>query len=127
MVDIVNEINKKDGIDLDDEEKILISKSCIQKIKLGLKTIRLNEKNKNLKKEASQMLDMIEQELTDDSESLEEKILDKMKETKNSDPDMNANLYILYRNLVNDKISQEQALQLYTMYIKIEPYDKTVK
>lgn len=112
---------------MDDEEKVLISKSCIQKIKLGLKTIRLNEKNKNLKKEASQMLDMIEQELTDDSESLEEKILDKMKETKNSDPDMNANLYILYRNLVNDKISQEQALQLYTMYIKIEPYDKTVK
>lgn len=112
---------------MEDEEKVLISKVCIQKIKMGLKTIKLNEKNKNLKKEASEMLDMIDRELSDDSESLEEKILEKMKETKKSDPDMNANLYILYRNLVDNKISEEQALQLYSMYVKIEPYNKIIK
>ena len=112
---------------MEDEEKVLISKVCIQKIKMGLKTIKLNEKNKNLKKEASEMPNMIDKELSDDSESLEEKILEKMKETKKSDPDMNANLYILYRNLVDNKISEERPLRLSSMYVKIEPYNKIIK
>jgi hypothetical protein len=36
-------------------------------------------------------------------------------------------LYILYRNLVNGRITEEEALELYNMYIKIEPYDKTIE
>ncbi len=70
---------------------------------------------------------MLESELNYDNISLKEKISSKMKETKNSDPNMNANLYILYRNLVNGRITEEEALELYNMYIKIEPYDKTIE
>lgn len=108
-------------------EKILVSKECINKIKTELKVIKVNTRDKNLKRELTGLLDMLENELNYDGVSLKEKIMDKMKETKNSDPNMNANLYILYRNLVNGRISDEQALELYNMYVKIEPYDKTIE
>lgn len=108
------------------DDKILISKSCINKLVSGLKTVKLSEKNKILKKQIAQMLNMLDDELNYSNVSLEERILEKMKETKTSDPDMNANLYILYRNLTNGRITEEQALDRYNMYIKIEPYEKTI-
>lgn len=112
---------------MDNEDKILISRQCINRVISGLKTIKIGEKNKVLKRQASDMLDILEAELNYGNLSLEEKILKKMKETKTSDPDMNANLYILYQNLVNGRISKEQALDRYNVYAKIEPYEKTIE
>lgn len=112
---------------MDNSDKILISKSCINKIKFGLKDIKMNEKSKILKKQITEMLSMLENELSYDDLSLEDRILKKMKETKSSDPEMNANLYILYRNLTNGRITQRQALELFNMYSKIEPYQKTIE
>ena len=115
------------GRSLDQNEKVLISRECIEKIRTELKIIKVNTNNRNFKKDVSKLLDMLESELNYDNISLKEKIFSKMKETKNSDPNMNANLYILYRNLVNGRITEEEALELYNMYIKIEPYDKTIE
>ena len=115
------------GRSLDQNEKVLISRECIEKIRTELKIIKVNTNNRNFKKDVSKLLDMLESELNYDNISLKEKISSKMKETKNSDPNMNANLYILYRNLVNGRITEEEALELYNMYIKIEPYDKTIE
>ncbi|ANP69845.1 hypothetical protein GTH52_02430 [Clostridium tyrobutyricum] len=115
------------GRSLDQNEKVLISRECIEKIRTELKIIKVNTNNRNFKKDVSKLLDMLESELNYDNISLKEKIFSKMKETKNSDPSMNANLYILYRNLVNGRITEEEALELYNMYIKIEPYDKTIE
>lgn len=112
---------------MDNDEKILISKQCIDRILSGLKTIKINEKNKLIRRQVSDMLNMLDTELNYGNLSLEEKILKKMKETKGSDPDMNANLYILYQNLVNGRISKEQALDRYNLYVKIEPYEKTIE
>ncbi len=115
------------GRSLEQNEKVLISRKCIEKIRTELKIIKVNTNNRNFKKDVSKLLDMLESELNYDNISLKEKISSKMKETKNSDPNMNANLYILYRNLVNGHITEEEALELYNMYIKIEPYDKTIE
>ena len=115
------------GRSLDQNEKVLISRECIEKIRTELKIIKVNTNNRNFKKAVSKLLDMLESELNYDNISLKEKIFSKMKETKNSDPSMNANLYKLYRNLVNGRITEEEALELYNMYIKIEPYDKTIE
>lgn len=108
---------------MDNSEKMLISKGCIDKIKSVLHTIRLTSKEKNIKKEAETILKLIESEIAPNDLSLEEKILEKMKETKSSDPDMNANLYILHRKLVNGQISEHQALKLFEMYVKTENFD----
>lgn len=105
---------------MNNKEKILISKEIIDKIRAGLHTIRLTSKEKSIQKEASTLLKSLEEELNMDDLSLEERILKKMKETKSSDPDMNANLYILHRKLVNGQISQQQALELFEIYVKTD-------
>jgi hypothetical protein len=111
---------------LGSEDKIWVSRKFINKIKIGLKDIKLNEKSKILRKQISEMIDMIDRELSDSDSSIEEKILKKMKETKKTDPDMNANLYILYRNFKSGRIDESQAIELYNMYVKIEPYERTI-
>lgn len=108
------------------EEKILISKGCIDKVKSVLSSIRLTSKDKSIKRETEELLKLLDVELNNDNLSLEKKILAKMKETKGSDPDMNANLYILHRKLASGQITEEQALELFEMYVKIEPYDTKI-
>lgn len=105
---------------MNSEEKILISKECIDKIRSGLNTIKVVTKDKNIKKEAEELLRLLEAETSGNELSLDERILKKMRETKNVDPDMNANLYILHRKLVNNQITEQQALQMFEMYIKDE-------
>lgn len=111
---------------MSNEDKILIDKKCIEKIKISLNTIRLMTKEKNVKRETEKLLELLNDEVKISSLSIEERILKKMKETKGSDPDMNANLYILHRKLVNGQISERQALELFDMYVKIEPYDSKI-
>lgn len=105
---------------MESNEKILIKKEVIDKMKAGLHTIRLTTKEKSIKKEAEALVKLLEGETNLDGISLEEKILQKMKETKNVDPDMNANLYILHRKLVNGQISEQQALELFQSYVKTD-------
>lgn len=105
------------------DEKVLISKKCINDIISGLSSIKVVSKEKSIKKEAEKLLKLVQDEISLGNMSLEDKIREKMKETKNTDPDMNANLYILYRKLMNNQITQEQALKLFEMYVKIEPYE----
>lgn len=102
------------------DEKILINKDCVDKIKAGLHTIRLTTKEKSIKIETEKLLKLLENETTIDKLSLEEKILKKMRETKSTDPDMNASLYILHRKLVNGQISEQQALELFEVYAKTD-------
>lgn len=83
----------------------------------------MTTKDKIIKKEAERLFNLLEEELSINSLSLEERILKKMKETKTTDPDMNANLYILHRKLVNRQITEKQALEMFEVYVKIEPYE----
>ncbi|MCT8976119.1 hypothetical protein N4T77_05855 [Clostridium sp. CX1] len=104
-------------------EKILINKECIDKIKAGMHTIRLTTKEKSIKKEVEALIKLLEDEINLDNLSLEERILKKMKETKSVDPEMNANLYILHRKLVNGQIGEQQALELFEMYVKTDRFN----
>lgn len=105
---------------MDNNEKILISKQIVDKVKAGLHTIRLTTKEKSIQKEAATLVKLLEAETNANSSSLEDRILEKMKETKGTDPDMNANLYILHRKLVNGQISEQQALELLEIYVKTD-------
>lgn len=107
-------------------EKILINKKILENIKTGLNAIKLMSNEKNTKKEIERLMNILNEELQISILSIEEKILKKMKETKRSDPEMNANLYILHRKLVNKQITEQQAAELYDMYVKIEPYETKI-
>lgn len=108
---------------MNNEGKMYIDRQLIEKVRNGLSTIKVTSKEKNVRKEAERLFNLLEEELSINSLSLEERILKKMKETKTTDPDMNANLYILHRKLVNRQITEKQALEMFEVYVKIEPYE----
>lgn len=108
------------------EEKILVNKETLTKIQSRATGIKLISKDKQVIKEAQDILEMIDKELQDNSLSLIEKINKKMKETKLSDPELNANLYILYRKLSDGKISEQDASELFERYVDLQPFDKTI-
>ncbi|WPC41012.1 hypothetical protein [Clostridium sp. JS66] len=108
------------------EEKMYIDKQLVEKVRNGLNTIKMTSREKSIKKEAERLFNILEEELSINTLSLEERILKKMRETKTTDPDMNANLYILHRKLVNHQITEKQALEMFETYVKIEPYDTKI-
>lgn len=108
------------------EDKIVVSKDILIKIKSRAQTIKSLCKDKTLIKEAEEILDLVNKELNKDTETVMEKIERKMRETKGVNPDLNANLYILHRNLTNNKITKEDALALYKMYLDSEIFDKKI-
>lgn len=108
---------------MSNDEKISITKELMNKIKIGLNNISLATKDKNIKKEAEDLVKLVEAELIEEEVTVAERILKRMRETKNVDPDTNANLYILHRKLVNNQISETQALQMLEMYSKTENMD----
>lgn len=109
-----------------EKKKVPISKDCIDKIILGLKSIKVSTTNKVIIKDIEKLLDLLKKELIEENISLKDRILEKMKETKGTDPDMNANLYILYRNLDNGHITEQQAQELFNTYVKMEFYNKKI-
>lgn len=109
-----------------EKKKILISKDCIDKIILGLKSIKVSTTNKVIIRDIEKLLNLLKEELNEDDIPLKNRILEKMKETKGIDPDMNANLYILYRNLDNEHITEQQAQELFNAYVKMEYYNKKI-
>lgn len=108
------------------EETIVINKNLLTKIRSRAQTIKLLAKDKDLIKEAEEILDLINKESSKNTESLIERIEQKMRETKNSNPELNANLYIIHRNLVRNKISEQDALVLFEMYLSSEPFEKRI-
>lgn len=55
--------------------------------------------------------------------SIEDMIYDKMVEVKNSNQDLHLKLYMLYRNLTNDRISETDAMAAYESYLSMFPAD----
>lgn len=108
------------------DDKIVICRDILIKIKSRAQIIKSSCKDKALIKEADQILDLVTKELNKDTETVLEKIEQKMRETRKSNPDLNANLYILHRNLVNNKITEENALELLKMYLESEQFDKKI-
>ncbi|WP_125152158.1 hypothetical protein [Clostridium rectalis] len=108
------------------EDKIVLDKEILTKIQSRATAIKLISNDKQIIKEASEILSIIEEQFKVNSVSLLERINQKMKETKLSNPELNANLYILYRKLSDNKISEEDAAVLYDLYVSSEPFDKKI-
>lgn len=103
-------------------DKITIEAKVFEKIKNGLKQVRIKSSEDEIKAMIDSLLYLLENKDSEeiDFNSLEDTIHNKMKTTK--DKDLNVKLYMLYRKLQDGKISEEEALKLYEIYIGTE-YD----
>ncbi|KRU25386.1 hypothetical protein VT91_22660 [Clostridium sporogenes] len=110
------------------EDKCLeISKESVKKILSSLNEIKILCADKELKKKVEGIICVANEEIASKIEpSLKELIYDKMKETKNTNPDLSSKLYILYRKYVDNKIKEEEAREIYETYIVMENFERIV-
>ena len=106
------------------KEKVIVDMEMLEKIKAGIKEIIILSDNKNVRKKAEELTDLLEDKQIIEVKSLYERIKEKMKKTKYSNSELNVNLYLLYRNLVEEKITEEEALDTFEMYMKAEEFNK---
>jgi len=106
------------------KEKIIIDMEMLEKIKAGIKEIIILSDNKKVRKKAEELSELLEDKEIMEVKSLYERIKEKMKKTKYSNSELNVNLYLLYRNLVEEKITEEEALDTFEMYMKAEEFNK---
>jgi hypothetical protein len=70
-----------------------------------------------LKGKIHELIMFIDEETSSDKEAFEEMIYSKIKETSGVNPDLNIHLYMLYRNLTQNKITLNEAQKVYEMYL----------
>ncbi|AAO36225.1 hypothetical protein K144313037_14980 [Clostridium tetani] len=108
------------------DDKLIVDKNILKKIQSRATGIKITSKEKPIIKDAEEIIQIIDKILEDNSITLVEKIEQKMRDVRYSDPEMNANLYILHRKLVDGKINHKDADNLFHLYINSEPFDKKV-
>lgn len=107
MGEIMNRINSKG-----------FSFRILEIIQSELKEIETLNSVYEVKDRIHKLLDFIEQETLNNKTVFEEELYSKIKETNGINPELNTYLYLLYRNLAEDKISIHEARRLYEMYLK---------
>jgi len=106
------------------KEKIILELDILQKVKEGIREIMVLADDKNLRKKAGDLLNLLEDKPVVKIDSLYEMIQEKMKETRYSNSDLNVSLYLLYRKLIDEKITEKEALDTFEMYMKEEEFNK---
>jgi hypothetical protein len=89
----------------------------ILRIKNELQDIEAMDSAREIKGKILDVLKFIDEDVFESKKMLLDVIHDKIKETRDRKPDLNTQLYILYRNLAEEKITPEEAQKLYEMYI----------
>ena len=99
-------------------ENIVVNKETMDKIELKLKGLKLQLQDKTLIKDLQETIDLLEGEIKTKANSLQENIKEKMNETKYSNPEAHFKFYMLYRKLVDNQVTEEEALKAYEIYIR---------
>lgn len=89
----------------------------IEKIKTELKEIKELNSAYEMRNRINMLLKYIDDDTTGDKSAFLDIIFIKLKEAKDINPQLNASLYLLYRNLSDDKITIQEAQKLFDMYI----------
>ncbi len=100
-------------------EKIMVNKDTLEKMQTKLRGLKLMVQDKEIQSLVIDILELLDNELRAKDSSLEDIIYDKMKETKNSNPDLHFKLYMLYRKLSDGKIDENEALKNYKVYMSM--------
>jgi hypothetical protein len=107
------------------DSKISISSDSFERIKSEVKMLSTICSDDVVKKKLLDLLNALNAITnTKDTMSIEDMIVKKLEETKRSDKDLNANLYILHQNLIRGKISEEDAKRIFEDYLRLAEYNK---
>ncbi|MCY6959047.1 hypothetical protein [Clostridium brassicae] len=111
-----------------DRKKISVDSEVIEKILLELKEIRDFFPEDTLKVKIDNVMHTISKatNCSIENKALVDIIYDKMKEAEGKNPELNTKLYMLYRSLSDGKTSEEDANQLFEIYIQMYPYDDMI-
>ncbi|WMJ79201.1 hypothetical protein RBU49_09895 [Clostridium sp. MB40-C1] len=111
-----------------DTERISIESNVIEKVLLELKEIRDFFPEDTLKVKIDNVMHIISKatNYSIEDKALVDIIYDKMKEAEGKNPELNTKLYMLYRSLSDGKTSEEDANQLFEIYIQMYPYDDMI-
>lgn len=102
------------------EEIIKVPKEYVLKVLRRLIEIEILSNDMKQKNDINLLVDFIQKYILGDEHdrlTLADLIYDKMVEVKGINNELNARLYILYQDLRNGRISQDKALDLFTMYL----------
>ncbi|WP_251860498.1 hypothetical protein [Clostridium sp. Marseille-Q2269] len=106
---------------------IMVEEALMTKMLSELKDIQTLSSERLLQQKIDLLIKYVDNMLKyKDDEPFEDTIYKKMKEVRLDNPELNSKLYILYRNLSDGKISEEDARILYDVYIKSQAYDKLI-
>ncbi|KYH30300.1 MULTISPECIES: hypothetical protein [Clostridium] len=110
------------------EKKIInVDEDTIHKIISELKEIQDLTPDDAIKFRINNLLSIIEKlSSKNESDSIEEIIYKKMKESVSRNPELNVKLYMLYRSLSDGRISEEKAKEMYETYVQMYPYDTLI-
>lgn len=89
----------------------------IEKTKEGLIDVEELSSIVEIKQKLRQIISFIDEETTSNKIIFSEKLYWKVKETRNSNPKLNTCLYMLYRVLMEGKVSLIEAQRMYNMYL----------
>lgn len=98
---------------------IAVSKECIEQVKAKLVEIEEACDKDELKDKVSRLISFINNNILKydmKKKDVEKLIYDMMVEVKYKDKELNTNLYILYQDLKNNRITLERAIELFNTY-----------
>lgn len=99
------------------EEKLKNIIRELEEIAILITDVKIKNKINNIIKSIGYIDDNLSEK------SIINMIYEKMKEYKITNPDLNAKLYIIYRDIENNKITAEKAYDLYKEVLLLETYN----
>ncbi len=107
-----------------EKKKVYIENDIIEKILFELKEIKDCSTEDTLKIRLSNVIKTLSKASNCNMDKLlEDMIYEKMRESMNNNPELHSKLYMLYRSLVDGKVSEEAAKQLFETYLQMYPSD----
>jgi hypothetical protein len=101
-----------------------INEETLNLVVSKLKKIQHSSEDKIVSSQITSILDIFEDITKSKEPCLEDLIYKSMLEAKKDDPDLYFNLYMLYRKIQNEKISKDEAKNVFETYMKIRNFDK---
>lgn len=110
------------------DKKIEIEKEVLEKVLLELNEIKNLFPEESLKIKVNNLITILSKasNFDIDDKSLLDIIYEKMREARGKNPELDTKLYMLYRSLSEGKTSEEDARQLFEIYLQMYPYDKII-
>lgn len=102
---------------MDSSDKVLVNKESLESIQIKLRGLKVSLDDKNAQSVIGEILEILDNELKIETISIEQIIHDKMNETKYLNHELHFKLYMLYRKVVENKITEEEAAKAYELYL----------